>query len=84
MFISALELFKIGIGPSSSHTIGPILAAHTFIQSLECHLLASHSRSIIKGSLSATGRGHATNRAIALRLQHDYLPSDIAGYDSVY
>jgi L-serine dehydratase len=84
MFISALELFKIGIGPSSSHTMGPMLAAHTFIQSLKHHLPQHaeklHIRCTLKGSLSATGKGHATDRAVALGL-HGYLPNDVADYD---
>lgn len=82
MFISALELFKIGIGPSSSHTMGPMLAAYTFIQSLKYHQLPSqlHLRCILKGSLSATGKGHATDRAVALGL-HGYLPNDVADHD---
>ena len=84
MFISALELFKIGIGPSSSHTMGPMLAAHTFIQSLKHHLPQHaeklHIRCTLKGSLSATGKGHASDRAIALGL-HGYLPNDVADHD---
>ncbi|MCF6208152.1 MAG: L-serine ammonia-lyase, partial [Ghiorsea sp.] len=84
MFISALELFKIGIGPSSSHTMGPMLAAHTFIQSLKHHLPQPSEnlniRCTLKGSLSATGKGHATDRAVALGL-HGYLPNDVADHD---
>jgi len=84
MFISALELFKIGIGPSSSHTMGPMLAAHTFIQSLTHHLPQHteklHIRCTLKGSLSATGKGHATEYAVALGL-HGYLPNDAADHD---
>ncbi|MDQ7058280.1 MAG: L-serine ammonia-lyase [Ghiorsea sp.] len=84
MFISALELFKIGIGPSSSHTMGPMLAAHTFIQSLKHHLPKQseklHIRCTLKGSLSATGKGHASDRAVALGL-HGYLPNEVADHD---
>ncbi|HIP07942.1 MAG TPA: L-serine ammonia-lyase [Mariprofundaceae bacterium] len=84
MFISALELFKIGIGPSSSHTMGPMLAAHTFIQSLKHHLPQQSEkhqiRCTLKGSLSATGKGHATDRAVALGL-HGYLPKEVADHD---
>ncbi len=82
MFISVLELFKIGIGPSSSHTMGPMVAAHNFIELSKKHL-STHSmhnlsiRCILKGSLSLTGKGHATDRAIALGL-HGYLPEKIA------
>ena len=86
MFISVLELFKIGIGPSSSHTMGPMLAAREFI-----HLVKQYSitheivqnitiRCTLKGSLSATGKGHATDRAVALGL-HGYLPKDVANHD---
>ncbi len=86
MFISALELFKIGIGPSSSHTMGPMLAAHKFI-SLARQYCSAHEvsgdlsvRCTLKGSLSATGKGHATDRAIALGM-HGYLPADVATRD---
>ena len=86
MFISALDLLKTGIGPSSSHTMGPMLAARQFSH-LVRHYLATHNisqemtiRCTLKGSLSATGKGHATDRAIALGL-HGYLPVDAAQYD---
>ncbi len=86
MFISALELFKIGIGPSSSHTMGPMLAAWEFIHLIEKYCL-THELSqdacikcTLKGSLSATGKGHATDRAIALGL-NSYLPKDVADQD---
>lgn len=87
MFISALELFKVGIGPSSSHTMGPMVAAHAFIQQLKTYAQSSSSipsnfslRCTLKGSLSATGRGHATDRAITLGL-HGYLPKNVAEHD---
>lgn len=83
MFISVLELFKIGIGPSSSHTMGPMVAARYFTD----HVLqyasenqfhkASHLRCILKGSLAFTGKGHSTDRAVTLGL-HGYSPHDLA------
>lgn len=85
MFISALELFKIGIGPSSSHTMGPMLAAGNFI-SLVKHYLDEHVvpglsvRCILKGSLAYTGKGHATDRAVTLGL-HGYTPEKVAHQD---
>ncbi|WP_213360431.1 L-serine ammonia-lyase [Brachymonas denitrificans] len=65
--ISALDLFKIGIGPSSSHTVGPMRAACNFARHLqEAGLLSAVQRVQIRlyGSLSATGVGHGTDRAI--------------------
>ncbi|MDQ7016897.1 MAG: L-serine ammonia-lyase [Gammaproteobacteria bacterium] len=91
MFISVLELFKIGIGPSSSHTMGPMLAAQAFVQRVKQHLFVaqpsspdSSLRCTLKGSLSFTGKGHATDRAVALGL-HGYLPEDVAqeGLDAI-
>ncbi|MDH5425096.1 MAG: L-serine ammonia-lyase [Gammaproteobacteria bacterium] len=76
MFISILELFKIGIGPSSSHTVGPMAAAKDFIarvdQQLGAQSCADYSvHCYLKGSLAHTGKGHATDRAVALGL-HGY------------
>ncbi len=71
MAISVFDLFKIGIGPSSSHTVGPMRAAATFAQALrEQGLLAQVGRVEVRlyGSLSATGVGHATDRACLLGL----------------
>ncbi|UBM27579.1 L-serine ammonia-lyase [Pseudomonas sp. p1(2021b)] len=71
MAISVFDLFKIGIGPSSSHTVGPMRAAATFAQALrERGLLARVARVQVRlyGSLSATGVGHATDRACLLGL----------------
>ncbi|WDY60215.1 L-serine ammonia-lyase [Pseudomonas sp. PSKL.D1] len=71
MAISVFDLFKIGIGPSSSHTVGPMRAAATFAQALrERGLLARVGRVEVRlyGSLSATGVGHATDRACLLGL----------------
>jgi L-serine dehydratase len=68
MTISVFDLFSIGIGPSSSHTVGPMKAAHKFVEnlSLEANLLSQVSRLQVElyGSLALTGRGHATDVAI--------------------
>ncbi|QBF26921.1 L-serine ammonia-lyase [Pseudomonas tructae] len=75
MAISVFDLFKIGIGPSSSHTVGPMRAAATFAQALrEQGLLAQVSRVEVRlyGSLSATGVGHATDRACLLGLMGEW------------
>ncbi len=85
MFISILELFKIGIGPSSSHTVGPIVAAADFLGKVgawhkEHDGVESRVRCILKGSLSLTGRGHATDKAVALGL-HGYTAVMLATED---
>lgn len=72
MAISAFDLFKIGIGPSSSHTVGPMLAANQFSQGLETSgLLPQVSRITAEmfGSLGATGKGHGTPKAVLLGLE---------------
>ncbi len=69
--VGVFELFKIGIGPSSSHTVGPMKAARAFLRALETeHLLASTARLRVHlyGSLAWTGKGHATDRAVMLGL----------------
>ncbi|EPC02259.1 serine dehydratase [Litchfieldella anticariensis FP35 = DSM 16096] len=71
MSISVFDLFKIGVGPSSSHTVGPMRAAYDFVQSLrEQELLERVARVEVKlyGSLSATGVGHGTDRAVIMGL----------------
>ena len=71
MAVSVFELFKIGIGPSSSHTVGPMRAAYTFVQSLIDHDLQARVRGIratLFGSLAFTGRGHGTDKAVILGL----------------
>lgn len=86
MFISVLELFKIGIGPSSSHTHGPMVAAHDFLQRIRGESFDSQAlkgaflRCTLKGSLAFTGKGHSTDRAVALGL-HGYLPASLADQD---
>jgi L-serine dehydratase len=69
--ISVFDLFKIGVGPSSSHTVGPIKAANAFCRALEeSGRLASTARveTALYGSLAWTGRGHATDKAVVLGL----------------
>lgn len=71
MALTVFDLFKIGIGPSSSHTVGPMWAALRFVQTLEATGLLSRVRRIrvdLYGSLALTGRGHATDRAVMLGL----------------
>ncbi len=86
MFISVLDLLKIGIGPSSSHTMGPMVAAREFINLIKEYYSKNKSsqklaiKCTLKGSLSATGKGHATDRAIVLGL-NNYLPRDLADQD---
>src|SRR5580704_2549695 len=65
--ISVFELFKIGIGPSSSHTVGPMKAAGAFVAGLETERVARVKVTLL-GSLAFTGKGHATDRAITLGL----------------
>ena len=69
--LSVLDIYKVGIGPSSSHTLGPMRAAREFALSLErAGTLASVAsvRVTLYGSLAATVRGHATDRAVLLGL----------------
>jgi len=69
--ISVFDLFKIGIGPSSSHTVGPMVAANLFLASLLKQAELSDVKGIeieLYGSLAATGKGHATDTAILLGL----------------
>ncbi len=84
MAVSIFELFKIGIGPSSSHTVGPMRAAFTFVKRLD------HSNLVVKvarvqvtlfGSLAFTGRGHGTDKAVMLGLS-GHLP-DLVNPDHI-
>ncbi|HEX3968996.1 MAG TPA: serine dehydratase beta chain, partial [Edaphobacter sp.] len=71
MNTSLFELFKIGIGPSSSHTVGPMRAALRFTRELaQKNLLEKTARVTVDlyGSLALTGIGHGTDRAILLGL----------------
>jgi L-serine dehydratase len=77
--ISVFELFKVGIGPSSSHTVGPMRAAANFVDELEnVGVLARvvDVRVELYGSLAATGRGHGTLPAVLLGLE-GYRPETI-------
>ncbi|WP_454256155.1 L-serine ammonia-lyase [Pseudomonas sp. Marseille-Q8238] len=72
MALSVFDLFKIGIGPSSSHTVGPMRAAGRFVDGLRRDnlLAATHSiRAELYGSLGATGKGHGSNKAVLLGLE---------------
>jgi L-serine dehydratase len=86
VFISVLDLIKIGIGPSSSHTMGPMLAAKEFIGSVANYFSTQpfiqncHIRCTLRGSLAFTGKGHNTDRAISLGL-HGYSAAGLAGED---
>lgn len=83
MFISVLDLFKIGIGPSSSHTMGPMIAASDFRRRMQTYLEMPdcppdhHARCVLRGSLAFTGKGHATDHAVTLGL-HGYSPTGLA------
>ena len=68
MKTSLFDLFKIGIGPSSSHTVGPMRAARRFAQALNGFPAIERVRVELYGSLALTGRGHGTDRAIMLGL----------------
>lgn len=79
MFISVFDVFKIGIGPSSSHTIGPMAAAARFIKQAtgaSAFPDAARVRVSLHGSLAFTGHGHATDRAIFLGLM-GMVPSEL-------
>jgi L-serine dehydratase len=72
MAVSALDLFSVGIGPSSSHTVGPMRAAKRFAEGLvRDELLDTVARVQVElfGSLGATGRGHGSDKAVVLGLQ---------------
>ena len=72
MSLSVFEIFKIGIGPSSSHTMGPMNAARAFVDSLATQGLLPRTTVVtaeLFGSLALTGRGHCTDRAILLGLE---------------
>jgi len=83
MAVSVFDLFKVGIGPSSSHTVGPMRAAYLFCQQLDHRILTRETATIkteLFGSLGHTGRGHGTDKAITLGLsgfQPDVINPDI-------
>ncbi|MDE2446012.1 MAG: L-serine ammonia-lyase [Alphaproteobacteria bacterium] len=78
MFLSVFDLFKIGIGPSSSHTMGPMVAARQFLQLAETRDVKATTRitGTLHGSLAFTGKGHGSDRAIVLGLAGE-TPQDI-------
>ena len=72
MNLSVLDIFKIGVGPSSSHTMGPMNAACAFVEDLEAAGLLDRTAKVVAqvyGSLALTGHGHCTDRAILLGLE---------------
>ena len=80
MFLSVFDMFKVGIGPSSSHTMGPMVAAGRFLDSLRgSPFHPTGLKASLHGSLAFTGVGHATDRATILGLA-GFAP---ATYDAV-
>ncbi|EDM73013.1 L-serine ammonia-lyase [Roseobacter sp. AzwK-3b] len=76
MFLSVFEMFKVGIGPSSSHTMGPMVAAARFLDKMRAAPFEAHGlRASLHGSLAFTGVGHATDRATILGLA-GFCPDD--------
>ncbi|WP_118132535.1 L-serine ammonia-lyase [Oceanicella sp. SM1341] len=83
MFLSVFDMFKIGVGPSSSHTMGPMLAAARFLEALRGGRdripgagAPAALRCTLHGSLAFTGKGHATDRAVTLGLM-GYVPATL-------
>ena len=69
MFLSVFDMFKVGVGPSSSHTMGPMVAGARFLDLLrESPFNPAGLRGSLHGSLAFTGVGHATDRATILGL----------------
>ncbi|MBO2448018.1 L-serine ammonia-lyase [Actinomadura barringtoniae] len=74
MAISVFDLFKIGIGPSSSHTGGPMAAAHRFARGLDRDGILEKTATVqatLYGSLGLTGKGHGSDKAVMLGLEGD-------------
>ena len=74
MAVSSFDLFKIGIGPSSSHTVGPMRAAARFVAALAARSTGdlqrrARVRAEVFGSLALTGRGHGTDKAVLMGLE---------------
>jgi len=72
MSLSVFDIFKVGIGPSSSHTMGPMRAAREFVLGLERDGLLGATREVtvrLYGSLALTGLGHGTDRAVLVGLE---------------
>ncbi|WP_178117782.1 L-serine ammonia-lyase [Pseudomonas sp. R5(2019)] len=75
MSLSVFDLFKIGIGPSSSHTVGPMRAAARFAEGLQREGLLDSTTQIraeLYGSLGATGKGHGSDKAVLLGLEGEH------------
>ncbi len=80
MNLSVFDVFKVGVGPSSSHTMGPMLAARYFVLDLDAKGLLERTEEVfvqLYGSLALTGLGHCTDRAILLGLEGN----DPSGFD---
>ena len=72
MTLSVFDIFKVGIGPSSSHTMGPMRAARAFVAGLKRDGLLAGTQEIavrLYGSLALTGAGHGTDRAVLAGLE---------------
>lgn len=85
MAASVFEMFKLGVGPSSSHTVGPMRAALLFVQELEKKGILNQVDRVVcelMGSLGATGRGHATDKAVLLGLAGK-APATVTGKESM-
>ena len=87
MYYSLFEIFSVGIGPSSSHTVGPMRAAKRYVDNLKKNAdinAAKHVKVTLYGSLALTGVGHGTLNAVvyglmgleaqSLDLEKDYIP----------
>jgi iron-sulfur-dependent L-serine dehydratase single chain form len=84
MTISVFDLFKIGIGPSSSHTVGPMSAAGTFARGLRDRDLLPRVASVhvvLYGSLGLTGKGHGSDKAVLLGLEGE--TPDLVDVDAI-
>ena len=83
--ISVFDMFKIGVGPSSSHTLGPWKAAQRFLQSIEDKNLlyrVTNLQVLLYGSLAKTGKGHGTDIAVQLGLMgEDPVTFDVNSID---
>ncbi|MFO0217087.1 MAG: serine dehydratase beta chain, partial [Burkholderiales bacterium] len=77
-YLGCFDLFKIGIGPSSSHTVGPMRAARRFLVEIPTPEFERVSKVEVElfGSLAHTGKGHATDTAIVLGLSGG-IPEDV-------
>ena len=72
MAVSVFDLFKSGIGPSSSHTVGPMIAAGSFAESVSARSDVHRIKAELFGSLGATGKGHGSDTAILLGLEGEH------------